>query len=137
MENFVQYTPTRVVFGRGTENKTGELVKMYGGSRVFIVYGGQRRKSGLIDRIKESLRREGIEFDEQGGTKPNPVLTHAEEGVRRAEDFGADFILGVGGGSAIDTAKAIAHGCANPYSKLWDIWTKKSLLRSLSLSARF
>ena len=137
MENFVQYTPTRVVFGRGTENKTGELVKMYGGSRVFIVYGGSSAvKSGLIDRIKESLRREGIEFDEQGGTKPNPVLTHAEEGVRRAEDFGADFILGVGGGSAIDTAKAIAHGCANPYSKLWDIWTKKvPLEKSLPVGA--
>lgn len=137
MENFVQYTPTEVVFGRGTENQVGEEVRKWGGSRVLLVYGGGSAvRSGLIGRVEQSLKEAGIAWEEFGGVKPNPRLAFAEEGVRKAISFGADFILAVGGGSAIDTAKAIAHGTANPEQKLWDIWTKKvPLEKSLPVGA--
>ena len=126
MQNFVQYAPTEVIFGKGTENETGAAVKKWGGSRVLLVYGGGSAvRSGLLGRVEESLKKEGIIWEEFGGVKPNPRLSFAEEGIRRAIAFGADFILAVGGGSAIDTAKGIAHGAANPGVKLWDIWTKK------------
>lgn len=137
MENFVQYAPTEVIFGKGTENQTGEEVKKWGGSRVLLVYGGGSAvRSGLIGRVEQSLTEAGIAYEEFGGVKPNPRLAFAEEGVQKALAFGADFILAVGGGSAIDTAKAIAHGTANPEEKLWDIWTRKvPLTRSLSVAA--
>lgn len=137
MENFVQYVPTEVIFGKGTENQTGEEVKKWGGSRVLLVYGGGSAvRSGLIGRVEQSLTEAGIAYEEFGGVKPNPRLAFAEEGVQKALTFGADFILAVGGGSAIDTAKAIAHGTANPEEKLWDIWTRKvPLTRSLPVAA--
>lgn len=137
MENFVQYAPTEVIFGKGTENQTGEEVKKWGGSRVLLVYGGGSAvRSGLIGRVEQSLTEAGIAYEEFGGVKPNPRLAFAEEGVQKALTFGADFILAVGGGSAIDTAKAIAHGTANPEEKLWDIWTRKvPLIRSLPVAA--
>ena len=137
MENFVQYAPTEVIFGKGTENQTGEEVKKWGGSRVLLVYGGGSAvRSGLIGRVEQSLTEAGIAYEEFGGVKPNPHLAFAEEGVQKALTFGADFILAVGGGSAIDTAKAIAHGTANPEEKLWDIWTRKvPLTRSLPVAA--
>lgn len=137
MENFVQYAPTEVIFGKGTENQTGEEVKKWGGSRVLLVYGGGSAvRSGLIGRVEQSLTEAGIAYEAFGGVKPNPRLAFAEEGVQKALAFGADFILAVGGGSAIDTAKAIAHGTANPEEKLWDIWTRKvPLTRSLPVAA--
>ena len=137
MENFVQYAPTEVIFGKGTENQTGEEVKKWGGSRVLLVYGGGSAvRSGLIGRVEQSLTEAGIAYEEFAGVKPNPRLAFAEEGVQKALTFGADFILAVGGGSAIDTAKAIAHGTANPEEKLWDIWTRKvPLTRSLPVAA--
>lgn len=137
MENFVQYAPTEVIFGKGIENQTGEEVKKWGGSRVLLVYGGGSAvRSGLIGRVEQSLTEAGIAYEEFGGVKPNPRLAFAEEGVQKALTFGADFILAVGGGSAIDTAKAIAHGTANPEEKLWDIWTRKvPLTRSLPVAA--
>ena len=137
MENFVQYAPTEVIFGKGTENQTGEEVKKWGGSRVLLVYGGGSAvRSGLIGRVEQSLTEAGIAYEEFGGVKPNPRLAFAEEGVQKALAFGANFILAVGGGSAIDTAKAIAHGTANPEEKLWDIWTRKvPLTRSLPVAA--
>lgn len=137
MENFVQYAPTEVIFGKGTENQTGEEVKKWGGSRVLLVYGGGSAvRSGLIGRVEQALTEAGIAYEEFGGVKPNPRLAFAEEGVQKALAFGADFILAVGGGSAIDTAKAIAHGMANPEEKLWDIWTRKvPLTRSLPVAA--
>lgn len=135
MQNFVQYAPTEVVFGKGTEEQTGSQVRKWGGSRVLIVYGGGSVvRSGLLERVEKSLKSEAIVYEEFGGVKPNPRLTFAEEGVKRALAFQADFILAVGGGSTIDTAKAIAHGTANPDEKLWDIWTKKvSLVKSLPI----
>lgn len=136
MENFRFYAPTEVVFGRDVENQTGETAKKYG-KRALLVYGkGSVLRSGLLARVEQSLSDSGIEYREFGGAKPNPTLAHAEDGIKEALSFGADMIIGVGGGSAIDTAKAIAHGTANAESDLWDIWTKKvPLTKSLPVGA--
>ncbi len=136
MENFKLWTPTEVVFGKGAENSTGETAVKYG-KKALLVYGkGSVVKSGLLDRVKKSLEAAGVEYSDFGGAKPNPTLAHAEEGVKEALSFGAEMIIGVGGGSAIDTAKAIAHGAANPESNLWELWTKKvPLTKSLPVGA--
>ncbi len=136
MKDFRFYAPTEVVFGKDAENKAGELAAKYG-TRALLVYGrGSAVKSGLIDRVAASLEEAGVAVCLFGGAQPNPTLSHAEEGVKAAVSSGADLIIGVGGGSAIDTAKAIAHGAANPGVPLWDIWTKKvPLTRSLPVGA--
>ena len=125
MQNFTYHAPTEVIFGKDTAGLAGEEARKAGASKVFIVYGSERvRKSGLLNTVEESL------------VKANPTLAHAEEGVKRAAEFGADLILAVGGGSAIDTAKGIAHGAANPDKALWDIWTKKvPLEKSVKVAA--
>lgn len=126
MLEFTQYAPTEIVFGKGAQLRTGEEVKKWGGNRVLIVFGGGSViKSGLLQTVEESLDQEGIRYERFGGVQPNPRLSFAEEGVKKAVEINADFILAVGGGSAIDTAKAIAHGAANPECALWDIWMKK------------
>ena len=126
MQAFEHYTPTRVVFGKNTELKVGRLVKEFGGSRVFIVYGGGSVvRSGLLERVIKQLEAEDIVCQASGGVKPNPTLAKARELIKEAIAFGADFILAVGGGSAIDTGKAVAHGAANPDVDLWDLWLKK------------
>ena len=136
MNDFRYYAPTEVIFGNGAEDRTGEIAAKYG-SRALLVYGkGSVVRSGLLDRIVASMQRAGMAFLLFGGAQPNPTLTHAEEGVAKAIGFGADIIIGIGGGSAIDTAKAIAHGAANPGARLWDIWSKKvPLTRSLPVGA--
>ena len=136
MNDFKFYAPTEVNFGRNAEEKTGEVAAKYG-SRALLVYGKSSViKSGLLGRVKKSLDEARITYRDFGGAKPNPTLAHAEEGVKEAIDFGADMIIAVGGGSAIDTAKAIAHGAANPDTKLWDIWTRKvPLQKSLPVGA--
>ncbi len=136
MNDFMYFAPTKVVFGKGVENKTGEVASAYG-KKALLVYGkGSVVKSGLLDRVKKSLDEAGVAYEEFGGAKPNPTLAHAEEGVKKAVAFGAEMIIGIGGGSAIDTAKAIAHGAANPDEKLWDLWTKKvPLEKSLVVGA--
>ncbi|MBR5116216.1 MAG: iron-containing alcohol dehydrogenase [Lachnospiraceae bacterium] len=136
MENFRYYAPTEVIFGKDAEDRTGEAAKRCG-SRVLLVYGkGSVVKSGLLDRVHRSLAEAGVAYEDFGGAKPNPTLAHAEEGVQAALSFHADVIIGVGGGSAIDTAKAIAHGAANAGEELWAIWTKKvPLTRSLPVGA--
>ncbi|MCF2681194.1 iron-containing alcohol dehydrogenase [Faecalicatena contorta] len=127
MQSFVQFTPTEIVFGRDTQKEAGRLVKKYGASKVLLVYGGGSViKSGLLDTVKESLRAEGISFIEISGVKPNPRLSLAREGVKKAVDFGAELILAVGGGSVIDTAKAVAVGAANPEVDIWDVWMGKA-----------
>ena len=127
MNNFVYHVPTEVVFGKGTVNETPSLVKKYGGSRVFIVYGGGSVvRSGLLGQVKQLLTDAGLTAEEFGGAKPNPLLSHAREGVEKALAFHADFILAIGGGSAIDTAKAIAHGCAAPDTDIWKFWMKEA-----------
>ena len=136
MNEFRFYAPTEVVFGKDVENKTGETAVKYG-KKALLVYGKESVvKSGLLSRVQNSLKDAGISYEDFGGAKPNPTLAHAEEGVRKALDFGADMIIGVGGGSAIDTAKAIAHGAANPSEKLWELWTRKvELTKSLPVGA--
>ncbi|WP_026510888.1 iron-containing alcohol dehydrogenase [Butyrivibrio sp. LC3010] len=136
MDNFKYYAPTEVIFGKDVETQIGETARKVG-KKALLVYGkGSVIKSGLMDRVKKSLSESGVEFLEFGGAKPNPTLAHAEEGVKTALSFGADMIIGIGGGSAIDTAKAIAHGSANPDEKLWDLWTRKvPLTKSLPVGA--
>lgn len=136
MNNFKFFAPTEVVFGKNAENKTGECAAKYG-SRALLVFGkSSAEKSGLLVRVTDSLRESGVSYLLFGGACPNPTLAHAEEGVKKAISFGADLIIGIGGGSAIDTAKAIAHGAANPGVSLWDIWTKKVPLdHSLAVGA--
>lgn len=136
MENFKFYAPTEVVFGKDVENQTGEIACKYG-RKALLVYGkGSVIKSGLLGRVEKALSDSGIEYREFGGAKPNPTLEHAKEGIKEAIAFGADMIIGIGGGSAIDTAKAIAHGTANSDQDLWAIWTRKvPLTKSLPVGA--
>ena len=135
MQAFEFYSPTQIVFGSGTAARAGRLCARWGGSRVLVVYGGQSAvKSGLLDQVNASLEEAGLTYETLGGVKPNPRLSFARAGVKKALDFGADFLLAVGGGSVIDTAKAIAAGAANPELDLWDIWTRKvSLPKALPI----
>ncbi|SFG20227.1 iron-containing alcohol dehydrogenase [Oribacterium sp. WCC10] len=136
MNDFKFYTPTEVVFGKDAESKTGEVAKHYGKKALLVFGKGSVVKSGLLDRVKKSLDEAGVAYHDFGGAKPNPTLAHAEAGVAEAISAGADMVIAVGGGSAIDTAKAIAHGTANPNEKLWDIWTRKvPLEKSLPVGA--
>lgn len=126
MQAFEFYSPTRIVFGPNTEEQSGSLVTAYGGSKVFVVYGGQSAiQSGLLNRVLTSLSGSGLAYETLGGVQPNPRLSLARQGLEQARAFGADFLLAVGGGSVIDTAKAIADGLAHPGVELWDLWTKK------------
>ncbi len=125
MENFNYYTPTRVVFGRGTENQTGELVKQQGCRKVLVHYGGNSaKKSGLLDRIFRSLEEAGIDYVSLGGVVPNPRLSLVYEGIELCKKEQVDFILAVGGGSVIDSAKAIGYGMANE-GDVWDFYEGK------------
>ena len=123
MNNFNLFTPTKVVFGKDTESQTGALVKAFGGQKVLLHYGsGSVVRSGLLDKIKASLQAEGIAFTELGGAVPNPRLALVYEGVALGQKEGVDFVLAVGGGSAIDSAKAIAYGLAEPEQDVWDLY---------------
>ena len=125
MENFQYYTPTKVVFGRGTEDQTGELVKAQGCKKVLIHYGsGSVVRSGLLDRIYRSLDAAGIDYISLGGVVPNPRLSLVYEGIELCKKEGADFILAVGGGSVIDSAKAIGYGVYND-GDVWDFYEGK------------
>ena len=129
MKNFTLYTPTRIVFGKEVEKETGRLAKEQGASKVLIVYGGGSIiKSGLLKSVQESLQKEGIPSTELAGVKPNPRMSLAREGVEKAISFGADLILAVGGGSSIDTAKAIAIGAANEGIDLREFWSGKEAI---------
>ena len=108
LHNFTYYTPTRVVFGRDTEQQTGALVREQGCRKVLVHYGsGSARKSGLLDRIEKSLEEAGVSYVELGGVVPNPRLSLVYKGIGLCRQEGVDFILAVGGGSVIDSAKAI------------------------------
>ena len=129
MNSFVYYTPTKVYFGKGRENEIGDICKSYGYKKVFIIYGGQSAvKSGLIERVQDSLAKAGIESDKAGGVHANPLISRTREMVEQAIEFGPDLILGVGGGSVIDTAKTVAHGAANPQVDVWDYYEKKATI---------
>ena len=125
VNNFVFNTPTRVVFGRGAEKEVGGLVREYGGSRVLIHFGGgSAERSGLLGRIRDSLKEAGVSWVELGGVVPNPRLSKIHEGIALGRREGVDFILAVGGGSVIDSAKAIGYGLANE-GEVWDFFDKK------------
>ena len=133
MNSFNFWIPTEVVFGPGTEKQAAALVKKHGGTKVLLVYGGHSaEKSGLLETIAKELTGAGVPFEKIGGVQPNPHLDLAEQGRALAEQSGADFILAVGGGSVIDTSKAVAIGAANPGTPIWDFWTHKTeVTRSL------
>lgn len=127
MNPFQFYLKTEVVFGAGRHKEAAALVRKHGGSKVLVVYGGGSCvRSGLLQTVTDALKAEGLCFDTFGGARPNPRLDHARQGVQKAISFGADFILAVGGGSSIDTAKAIAMGAANPETDIWQFWLKKA-----------
>lgn len=121
--NFEYYSPTRVVFGRGTEQKVGSLIREYGGTRVLVVYGGKSAvRSGLLDRVNTALDEAGLYHTALGGVVPNPHLDKVREGIALGQAEQIDFLLGVGGGSVIDTTKAIAYGLAEPDKDVWDLY---------------
>lgn len=127
MNNFTFHSPTEFVFGKGTENRTAELVKKYGGSRVLIVYGGGSViRSGLLARVESVLSDAGIAYVELGGIQPNPTDPKVYEGIELGRREGIDFILPVGGGSVIDTAKAIAAGIFYD-GDFWDFFIGKAI----------
>lgn len=118
--NFNYYSPTEVVFGKDTHRETGRYIKKYGGSRILVVYGsGRVLKNGLMDEITDSMKSEGLKFEFLGGVIPNPHLSKVYEGIELGKRMEADFLLAVGGGSVIDTAKAIAYGLAEPEKDVW------------------
>ena len=125
MNDFDFYSPTYFVFGRGREAEAGTYVKKFGGSRVLVLYGGQSAKrSGLLDRVLASLNGAGLHTVELGGVKHNPLSGLVYEGIDLCRKEGIDFLLAVGGGSVIDTAKAIAIGV--PYEgDFWDFFSGK------------
>jgi alcohol dehydrogenase len=134
MNNFNFFSPTFFAFGKGRENEAGNLVKRFGGTRVLIHYGsGSVVKSGLLDRVKKSLTTGGIFFTELGGVVPNPRSGLVYEGIDICKKENIDFILAVGGGSAIDSAKAIAIGALYE-GDFWDFYTGKRIEKALPVA---
>lgn len=133
MKNFNFYSPTYFVFGKETESSTGKYVKQFGGKKVLIHYGGGSVvKSGLLDRVKASLDSENIPYVELGGVKPNPKSGLIYEGIELARKENVDFVLAIGGGSSIDSAKAIALGV--PYDgDFWDFYGGKPVTEALQV----
>ena len=121
--DFTLYTPTKVVFGHDVESRAGAMVKAFGGKKVLIHYGGKSAvKSGLLKRVQDSLTAEEIDYVSLGGVVPNPRLSKVYEGVKMCKAYGVDFILAVGGGSVIDSAKAIAYALAEPEKDVRDLY---------------
>ena len=131
MENFTFYSPTFFAFGKNAEADAGKYVKRFGGSKVLIHYGGGSVvRSGLLDRVKASLEKEGIPFTELGGVKPNPRSGLVYEGIDLCKKENVDFILAVGGGSTIDSSKAIAAGVLYD-GDFWDFYQGKPIEKAL------
>jgi alcohol dehydrogenase YqhD (iron-dependent ADH family) len=130
MKDFNFYAPTRVVFGRESEDRLPELIKQYGGTKVLVHFGGgSARRYGLLDKVEQMLDQAGIAYVELGGVVPNPLLSKVREGISLCRRESVDFILAVGGGSVIDSAKAIAYGV--PYEgDVWDFWDGKAVPQS-------
>lgn len=125
MFDFKYYTPTKVVFGRNTEARVAELIREFGGSRVLIHYGGGSVvRSGLLKKVTDTLDSAGIPYVTLGGAVPNPRLSLVYKGIELCKKEGVDFLLAVGGGSAIDSAKAIGYGVTNE-GDVWDFYDYK------------
>ena len=121
MYPFSFYNPTRIEFGVDKEKNMGAYMCEFGAKKALIVYGSERvKQSGLFDDVTNSLRAEGIEFVELGGIKSNPVLSKVHEGVKLAKAAGVDSVLSLGGGSCLDSAKAIAAGALYA-GDVWDL----------------
>ncbi|WP_458863615.1 iron-containing alcohol dehydrogenase [Acidaminobacterium chupaoyuni] len=130
MQNFEFYCPTKVVFGKETQSACGRLVKEFGGKKVLLHYGSaSAEKSGLLEQIRASLREAEIPFIELGGVVPNPRLSLVHRGIELALREQADFLLAVGGGSVIDSAKAIAVGAFHRGEEVWDFYSGKKTPR--------
>ncbi|MFW5894356.1 MAG: iron-containing alcohol dehydrogenase [Bacillota bacterium] len=126
MDNFRFYSPTEFVFGKDQEKEVGALLKAYGAKKVLLHYGGGSiKRTGLYDRVVQSLEDAGVDFVELGGVKPNPVDGLVYEGIDLVKKEGVDFLLPVGGGSAIDSAKAIAAGALYD-GDFWDFYDGKA-----------
>ncbi len=125
MNDFVYYTPTKVIFGKDKENEVGSELKKAGATKVLVHYGtGSVIRSGLLDKVRTSLNEAGIPFAELGGVVPNPRLSLVYQGIELGRREKIDFILAVGGGSVLDSAKAIGYGI--PYSgDVWDFYDRK------------
>lgn len=133
MNNFTFYSPTYFAFGKDTENTTGSLVKCFGGSKVLIHYGGGSVvRSGLLGRVKASLEAENIPYVELGGVQPNPRSGLVYEGIKLCRAENVDFVLAVGGGSTIDSAKAIAAGVVYD-GDFWDFYCGKRIEKALPI----
>lgn len=116
MLNFEFYNPTRVIFGKGAELQAGKEIKALGGHKVLVHFGGNHlKKNGVLDRIHESLSESGLEYVDLGGVVPNPRLGLVKEGIRLCKEEGVDFLLPIGGGSVIDSAKGIGYGLVNDF----------------------
>ena len=127
MKDFNFYAPTRVVFGRESEEKLPQLIRQYGGGKVLVHYGGgSAKRSGLLDKVYQMLSEAGISYVELGGVVPNPLLSKVREGIDLCRKEHVDFILAVGGGSVIDSAKAIGYGVGYA-GDVWDFWDGKAV----------
>ena len=118
MINFDFFTPTKILFGAGRESEVGKQVAAFGGHKVMIIYGkkgGHIETSGLLDRVHKSLSDAGLSYVDLNGVVPNPRLSLVKEGIRIGRAEGVDFLLPIGGGSVIDTAKGIGYGIANDF----------------------
>lgn len=125
MDHFAIHAPTQVIFGKDTESQAGKWCKYYGAHKVLVHFGGHSaKKSGLLDRVCASLKEAGLEYVLLGGVVPNPRLAMVRQGIELCREQGVDFILAVGGGSVIDSAKGIGYGLANP-GDVWDYYAKK------------
>ncbi len=125
MENFDFASPTEFVFGRGAEERVGAKLAERGARRVLVHFGGESaRRSGLLDRVAASLDAAGIEHLELGGVRPNPEVGLVREGVRLCKEGAVDWVLAVGGGSVVDSAKAIANG-ACIVEDVWELFETK------------
>ena len=123
MRNFNYYAPTQVVFGNNSEDKVATLIKKYGGTKVLLHYGGQSAiRSGLLPKIEQILTEAGIDYVTLGGVVPNPRLSMVHKGIELCRKEGVDFLLAVGGGSVIDSCKAIGYG-VNYDGDVWDVYT--------------
>lgn len=135
MDNFSYWAPTRYVFGTDAETKAGELAKEAGWKKVILFYGGGSAvRSGLLDRVCASLHLQGIETLKFGGIRPNPTDGPVREAIAQCREFGADALLAVGGGSVIDTAKAVAAGALYTDGDFWEFYSgKKKVERALPI----
>lgn len=125
MRSFEYYTPTKVLFGKETHLQVGKILKDYNCHKVLIHYGGQNAvRSGLLDEISKCLEEADISYVTLGGVVPNPRLSKVREGIELSLRENVDFILAVGGGSVIDSAKAIGYGVANPWTDVWNFFLK-------------